>query len=104
MNTPKSGAGDFLPFRSGCARLAQLAEKDGHTHVAIVPAGLMYARSRRKGHWQITLRLDPALWLRDFADSTHLMRAVEEGVQMLSCSVPTQVWTVPEQPQKAVSV
>lgn len=104
MNTPKSGAGDFLPFRPGCARLAQLAEKDGHTHVAIVPAGLMYARSRRKGHWQITLRLDPALWLRDFADSTHLMRAVEEGVQMLSCSVPTQVWTVPEQPQKAVSV
>lgn len=104
MNTAKSGPGDFLPFRPGYARLAQLAEKDGQTHVAIVPTGLAYTPGKRKGCWQITLRLDSALWLRDCADLTQLMRAVEERVHALSCPAPAQVQTIPEQPQRAVSV
>lgn len=101
---PKSGPDDFLPFRSGCARLAQLAEKDGTTRVAIVPAGLAYIQARRKGRWQITLRLDPALWLRDFPDPVQLTRAVEERVQMLSRPSSISVRAVPEWPEKAVSV
>ena len=35
----------FLPFRQGFARIAEMAERDGHTHVAIIPAGFTYVHN-----------------------------------------------------------
>ncbi|HEY7850647.1 MAG TPA: 1-acyl-sn-glycerol-3-phosphate acyltransferase, partial [Ktedonobacterales bacterium] len=64
--TPKADGGEFLPFRSGFVKLAQLAERDGTTRVSIVPAGLRYERLRgprrprwlpgRRPLWRVTVR------------------------------------------------
>jgi putative membrane protein len=101
--TPKNDKNAFLPFRPGFARLVEMAERDGHTHVAIVPAGLTYVQNehtmssksdkRRYAHrredivWHVTLRFGPALSLRDYTDSAQLIQAIEEQVTALSSSV-----------------
>lgn len=90
--TPRGEHADFLPFRPGFAQLVRLAEKDGHTQVAIVPAGLDYVQ--QDGRWQVTLRFDQALSHRDFSDKTHLIQTIEQRVHELSapalCPIPIQ--------------
>jgi len=82
--TPKNDKNAFLPFRPGFARLVEMTEKDGHTHVALVPAGLTYVQNEQ---WHVTLRFGPALSLRDYTDSAQLIQAIEEQVTALSSSV-----------------
>ena len=71
----------FLPFRSGVARIVEMAERDGCTRVAIVPVGLRYAHRRR---WQVTLRFGSPLRREDFSSTQALVQALEEWVQKLS--------------------
>ena len=70
-----------LPFRPGFAKLVEMAEKDGHTKVAIVPAGFSYVQN---GRWNVTLRFGPALSRSDYIDSKHLVQDVEMRVRELS--------------------
>ncbi len=71
----------LLPFRPGFAKLVEMAEKDGQTKVAIVPAGFSY---RQNGRWNATLRFGPALSRRDYRDATDMVEDVEKRVRELS--------------------
>ena len=79
--TPKKDNDAFLPFRPGFAKLVEMAERDGHTQVAIVPAGFTYVQRER---WCVTLRFGPALLRDDYPNSTHLVRTIEKRVHDLS--------------------
>lgn len=79
---PREAGQAFLPFRPGFARLVELAEQDGKTRVAIIPAGLTYTRQGQ--NWQLTLRFGPALFRQDFRARAQLVQAVEQRVQALS--------------------
>jgi 1-acyl-sn-glycerol-3-phosphate acyltransferase len=85
--TPKADLDAFLAFRSGFVKMAEQAERDGRTQVAIIPAGLIYTRERGKG-WHATVRFGPALFLSDFASAEQLRRAVEARVHALSSALP----------------
>ena len=80
-NTPRVENHASLPFRPGFARLVEMAEKDEHTRVAIVPVGLSYIQNER---WHITLRFGPAFSRSDYTSSTHLVQDVEKRVRELS--------------------
>ncbi|HLX40164.1 MAG TPA: carotenoid biosynthesis protein [Ktedonobacteraceae bacterium] len=80
--TPKENDEAFLPFRQGFARVVEMAERDGHTQVAIIPTGFTYAHNNDK--WQITVRFGPALSRNDYGTSAQLVQAVEQQVQSLS--------------------
>lgn len=80
-STPKLDSRAILPFQSGFAYLAEIAERQGSDPVAIVPVGLNYVDVKR---WQISLCCGPALFRHDFSDRTSLVQAVEERVRMLS--------------------
>ena len=58
-----------------------MVERDEHTRVAIVPAGLSYTQNER---WNITLRFGPAFSRSDYTNSTHLVQDVEKRVRELS--------------------
>ncbi|HJT56524.1 MAG TPA: carotenoid biosynthesis protein [Ktedonobacteraceae bacterium] len=88
--TLKKEKDTFLPFRPGFAKLVEMAERDGHIQVAIIPVGFTYVRRER---WYITLRFGPGLLRDDYLDSSQLVQAVEKSVRCLSdqraCSAPT---------------
>ncbi len=79
--TPKENDEAFLPFRQGFARIVKMAERDGSTHIAIVPAGFTYIHNN---DWHITLRFGPALAHNDYSNSSQLVQAVEQYVHTLS--------------------
>src|SRR5713226_243075 len=89
-STPKPDLDAFLPFRPGFVKMTELAEKGGHTPVAIVPAGLTYTREQGE-RWDITVRFGPALFRSDFASTEQLLNAVEERVHTLSSAVPPRL-------------
>lgn len=95
--TPKAHGPDFLPFRPGFVKLAQLAERDGKTHVSIVPVGLAYERLAKRRRppwlpswrpmWRITMRFGEARSIPPHATPAEIaaLRAqVEREVQELS--------------------
>ncbi|HEX6108916.1 MAG TPA: hypothetical protein VFZ02_05835, partial [Ktedonobacteraceae bacterium] len=84
----------FLPFRPGFGRLVEMVERDEHTRVAIVPAGLSYVQN---GRWHITLRFGPALSRSDYIDATHLVQEVEKRVRELSDQMTGTVSTHTEE-------
>lgn len=79
--TPKVEDNVFLPFRSGFVRIAELAQRDGRTCVAIIPAGLHYQHGERR---QVTLRFGSPLYLDAHTNRIALVRTVEEQVRTLS--------------------
>lgn len=79
--TPRTTDDAYLPFRRGFIRLVELAQRDGRTRVAIVPAGLHYERDQQ---WRVRLRLGPPMYLDGRTDGTTLRTALEEQVRMLS--------------------
>ena len=83
-SAPQKDREGFLPFRVGFAKLVEMAEKDGHTRVAIVPAGFDYVSGER---WYVTLRFCSALFRDDYADAAELVQAIEARVHNLSHSV-----------------
>jgi uncharacterized membrane protein len=92
--TPKDDIDAFLPFRPGFARLVKMAEKNGHTRVAIVPAGLTYVENEE---WHVTLRFGPALFRDDYLDSVHLVQTIEKRVHDLSGQTASAVPTHAEE-------
>jgi putative membrane protein len=79
--TPKTDDDAFLPFQSGFLRFAALAERDGHTSVAIVPTGLAYTRGRR---WAITVRFGAPVTLAPGRPVAAQIPAIEMEVRRLS--------------------
>lgn len=79
--SPKTEAEAFLPFLPGFARFLEMAEKQGQTRVAIVPAGLHYERRER---WHVTLHFGQALFRSDFTSTAQLLQDIEQRVQSLS--------------------
>ena len=86
--TPKKDEQAFLPFRPGFAKLVEMAERDGHTRVAIVPAGFAYTHGER---WHIRLRFGQAIFRDEYSDATHLVQALEERV----CDLSVQIGVIP---------
>lgn len=80
--TPKADLDAFLPFKPGFIKLAEMAERDGETQVAIIPAGFVYRKEGKR--WQATVRFGPPLSRHNFASNTLLLQAVEESVYTLS--------------------
>ena len=85
--TPKRDLEAFLPFQMGFVKMAERAQKDGRTRVALVPAGLVYTRIRSK-IWRVHVHFGPPLFLDDFASASQALRAIEERVHMLSSALP----------------
>lgn len=85
--TPKADLDAFLPFKPGFIKLAELAERDGQTQVAIIPVGFDYRKYGQR--WRATVRFGPPLFRRDFASGRLLLHAVEESVHTLSQEVYT---------------
>jgi putative membrane protein len=90
LPTPKKDQEGFLPFRAGFAHMVEMAERDGKTHVAIIPAGLSYVQQER---WQVTLRFGSALFRQDFRERSQWIQTVEQRVRELSISAlqPTSI-------------
>ncbi len=84
---PRGADQPFLPFQVGFARLVELAEADGQTSIAIVPAGLAYRRIGKR--WHLTLRFGQPLFWRDFSSRAAFVQAVEHHVHTLSL-IPDQ--------------
>jgi putative membrane protein len=82
--TPKTADDAYLPFRRGFIRMVEIAQRDGHTRVAIVPAGLHYRRAGER--WRVRLRFGSALYLEERGNRAELLRLIEEQVRSLSSS------------------
>lgn len=93
LPSPKADGRDFLPFDPGFVKLAQLTERDGHSHVAIVPAGFAYVPlPGEKERWRVTLRYGEPRFIAPRAPTDevrHFTDAVENAVRTLS--LPAQV-------------
>ena len=88
--TPKADLDAFMPFKPGFAKLVEMAERDGKTRMAIVPAGLSYIRGQGN-RWHATVRFGHPLFRKDFDDVGQLVHVVEEDVQALSyAALPAQ--------------
>ena len=85
--TLKQDLESFLPFQSGFVKMAERAERDGRTRVALVPAGLAYTRERKRA-WRVHVRFGQPLFLDDFPSGALALRAIEERVQALSSPLP----------------
>jgi 1-acyl-sn-glycerol-3-phosphate acyltransferase len=85
--TPKDDGREFLPFELGMVKLAQLAQRDGVTRVAIVPAGFAYSRLPGRDRWRVTLRYGQPRFIdahAHTAEVTSLVARIEEDVRELS--------------------
>lgn len=83
--TPKTRDDEVLPFQPGFLRLAALAERDGRSHVPIVPAGLEYSRGDRLA---ITVRFAPRVQIIPGASLSEQARTVEAIVRQRSGLAP----------------
>jgi putative membrane protein len=79
--TPKTDDDAFLPFRSGFLRFVAIAERDGQTHVPVVPVGLEYRRGDR---WGLTVRFGAPVALDPERGYAELAHVIEEQVRRLS--------------------
>ena len=93
-NNPKAETRTLFPFRRGFARLVEMAERDGHTNIAIVPAGLSYVQN---GRWRVTLQFGPALSRSNYDDNAHLVQDVEKRVRELSDEISNAIPTSSEE-------
>jgi uncharacterized membrane protein/1-acyl-sn-glycerol-3-phosphate acyltransferase len=92
--TPKTSDEAFLPFRQGFARIVEMAERDGSTHVAIIPAGFTYIHNNE---WHITLRFGQALSRTDYRNAAQLVQAVEQHVRTLSTQTTSSIFAHTEE-------
>ncbi len=81
-HTPKGGETEFLPFRSGFARLAQRASRATGAPVPVLPVGFNYEPTG-KG-WNVTMRVGPVVYVDGSSDIEAVTKAVDERVQRLS--------------------
>jgi putative membrane protein len=79
--TPKTKPEEILPFRSGFATIAAVAERRLGTRVPIVPTGFHYTKNRP---WRARLNVGKAVYLEDFGSRQSLVRYMEQRVAELS--------------------
>lgn len=79
--------GQMRPFRQGCVRLIEMAERRGQRRVAIVPAGLHYQHDRR---WQVRLQFGAPLYRTEWSERTALLTELQERVGHLSGVLPVR--------------
>lgn len=79
--TPKRGD-DFLPFRPGFLRIAELAQRSGSAAVPIVPAGFEYVPEG--SGWRVTLRYGAPLVLDGPLHRAEVAARIEAQVHTLS--------------------
>lgn len=91
---PRTSEDDFLPFRPGFIGLADLAQRDGHTRVPIIPAGLDYRPGPR---WQVTLRFGAPLFVAGRVVRASVARRIEEQVRALSAAPRVQERRITEE-------
>lgn len=85
--SPKDDGRDFLPFEPGAIKLAQIAQRDGVTRVAIVPVGFAYTRLPGRDRWRVTLRYGAPHTIATRAHAGEvaaLVARIEEDVRALS--------------------
>jgi putative membrane protein len=80
--TPKTNPDDMLPFKTGFATIAAVAERRLKTNVALVPIGLHYAKENRR--WTARLNVGKAVYLKDFVSRPSLARYMEQRIAELS--------------------
>ncbi len=96
--TPKVDGREFLPFEPGLVKLAQFAQRDGVTRVAIVPAGFAYTRLPGRDRWRVTLRYGEPRFIDARAraeEATALVARIEVDVRALSQPEPLPASTLP---------
>jgi 1-acyl-sn-glycerol-3-phosphate acyltransferase len=75
----------FLPFQAGFAHFVAQAQRDGRTHVPIVPVGFAYEPlNPRETRWRVFVRFGVSIVLRPGQDRDALVREVEGRVKALS--------------------
>ena len=100
--TPKADGRAFLPFEPGFIKLAQLAQRDGATRVAIVPAGFAYTRLSGRDRWRVSLRYGEPRFIdaRARADEVAaLVARIAEDVRTLSQPEPLPAISLPTVPE-----
>lgn len=78
--------GRMLPFQDGFARFVELAERDGRTQVAVVPAGFSFSG---RGHRYPVARFGPALRRAAYPSRRAFIDELERRVAALSAAPPT---------------
>ncbi len=81
--TPKTGADEFLPFKSGFAVIAETAERITNESIPIIPAGIAYQIGAT---WLAQLNFGPPVYRRDFSSRRQLIEHVAAAVKQL-CAV-----------------
>lgn len=84
--TLKTRPDEFLRFRSGFARIAELAAEQLGRPVPVIPAGTSYVPGRR---WRATFRFGVPIEAPHLAGTAALVGAVEEAVHKLSGPDPS---------------
>lgn len=79
--TPKTKPQELLPFRTGFATIAAMAEKRLGTRIPIVPTGFHYVKD---SCWTARLNIGEAVYLADFVSRRALVSCVEKRVAELS--------------------
>ncbi len=79
--SPKSAPGEFLPFQSGFARIAQIAEKRLGRQIPLVPVGFEY---KHAGQAEIVVRFGQPAYLSQFASVDDAVAQLERRVISLS--------------------
>lgn len=79
--TPKGKPDEMLPFRSGFATIASIAERRLGERIPIVPTGLSYTLGRR---WTAHVHFGRPVYLASCDSRRALVRLVERRVQELS--------------------
>ena len=79
--TPKTKPEELLPFRTGFATIAAVAEKRLGIKIPIVPAGFHYTKDKR---WRARFNIGEAVYLENFVSRRALVNYMEERVAELS--------------------
>lgn len=83
--TRKPDRDAFLPFQPGFVHFVAQAQRDGRTHVPIVPVGFAYEPlDPREKRWRVTVRFGEPIELEPGQDRAALVQDIENRVHKLS--------------------
>lgn len=81
--TPKQDGAQFLPFRPGFVRLAQIAVRAGVEELPVVPVGFSYHQATN-GKWQVAIRYGAPAIVRADSNPDEIASLIEDRVRWLS--------------------
>jgi len=79
--TPKTHAGEFLPFKPGFAAIAESAERVMHQAIPIIPTGIHYETGST---WLAHVSFGAPVYRRDFPSRQDFIESVADRVKRLS--------------------